>query len=491
MVARATERTEHRNPKHDQVRKCLADLQQALENDMETHRKKHSARKCHVGKLPVELLTVIFEEAVAIVHDESRPQDIPGTTTGRMDAAVAVRLSHVCSHWRRAALTSRSLWQNLVLGRKSPLKKVKTWLERSGGRIEELVITPTDADLQMRGSLADAILELGKLTSNTPPARLWITQAAQSEVVFQLLNNAFPQGSYQELNIRGHWGWAYCRQRLQGPNLRSLVLEDMMVTPLELPFNQLRFLKVGRCFSRGVPHIELWSGLNGSPVELLSIGQPHQTILLALQAVMPFHVTLPNLRSLHLASEGLPSDVHTLSAPDLQSFHLQNVHAACGTLLRLSLSSTTSTTQRPRLKILQLRGCSFNEEKIMDALEALGGELEELGIVQAGMDLHPVVDALAGTSTKRGKLCPKVVRFDFSRSLGLSGSPVKALVKSRPSIEEGPADDGRPPIQSLVLDHCAKIEPQLLPWLRIRVARVSCVYENKKTSRDEVKAYNR
>ncbi|KAJ3854471.1 hypothetical protein EV368DRAFT_36740 [Lentinula lateritia] len=109
------------NPSDDKNRATLV----ALQSQVIESRKRLS---CHVGMLPVELLSSIFQYMV-----EEEP-------------VLVIKISRVCRHWRTVALGDAALWSTLVLSKKDPNRKSKCWIQRSRGRIRELCLRRTLSD---------------------------------------------------------------------------------------------------------------------------------------------------------------------------------------------------------------------------------------------------------------------------------------------------------------------------------------------------------
>ncbi|KAJ3894273.1 hypothetical protein GG344DRAFT_41332 [Lentinula edodes] len=109
------------DPSDDKNRATLV----ALQSQVIESRKRLS---CHVGMLPVELLSSIFQ---CMVEEEP---------------VLVIKISRVCRHWRTVALGDAALWSTLVLSKKDPNRKGKYWIQRSRGRIRELCLRRTLSD---------------------------------------------------------------------------------------------------------------------------------------------------------------------------------------------------------------------------------------------------------------------------------------------------------------------------------------------------------
>ncbi|KAH0828038.1 hypothetical protein J3R83DRAFT_3688 [Lanmaoa asiatica] len=92
-----------------------------------------------LGKLPVETLVDIF---IVLISE---------------DHTWAVKLSHVCGHWRQILINTPSAWQTLVLSKKHPLQKAKLWKQRAKNRIARISVTISPLD---RASVFTQLQEL-------------------------------------------------------------------------------------------------------------------------------------------------------------------------------------------------------------------------------------------------------------------------------------------------------------------------------------------
>ena len=76
----------------------------------------------HFGKIPFEIALMIFTFA-----SEGKSHRV-------------IPLAQVCKDWRATLFNAPSLWRNLVLTPRHPVKKARVWLERCQGSIEELTL---------------------------------------------------------------------------------------------------------------------------------------------------------------------------------------------------------------------------------------------------------------------------------------------------------------------------------------------------------------
>ncbi|KAG8941267.1 hypothetical protein FRC00_012438 [Tulasnella sp. 408] len=476
MAEHALKCTSLDNPKRDNILQSVATLQAEI-----------AKKRCHVSKLPIELLTLVFEIASILPVDEGNSGTMHGYLGGRRNPRLGYDVSRVCRYWRRAALEYPPIWRTLVLGNRKPSGKVQLWASRTGGNIEELIIRPGIH----RHLLKEAIPVIVKHVTSPPR----IVRCSVEE--WDLLEDAvYPRPTRPtELNITAEGNQRTLVPHLGGTGLQSLAL-DWVFIPWDgdgHSFSDLKFLKlISPMLMNG--HHELF-------IERLAEAQNLETLIIArdpIQLITPTptgqirttYASLANLRFLELsrfADDSLQAIFSRFDFPLLEVLHLEGVTRACASLrtIRRRLPPPPDPDVMEAelvpsaLRTLRLRGCTFDTKDLVETLGSHCGELEILEISGAGMEINPLVEALAG-DRRPAAICPHVKEFNFSRSPTLTGAPLKSLVKSRiPSDDQGKQSD----IRSLIIDGCPKVESQLLPWLWQKVKRGSCVYETGKEIR--------
>jgi len=90
-------------------------------------------------------------------------------------------------------------------------------------------------------------------------------------------------------------------------------------------------------------------------------------------------------------------------------------------------------------------------------------------------------------------MCPLLTHINLSACPGLKTGAIMRFVKSRlPSVAPETSQHTTivdknvstvAQIETLVLNNCPMIEPEVLPWLRSRVQTVSCVYATGKNAK--------
>lgn len=480
-------------------------LIETLTRQRDNYAKIQSKATCHIANLPVEVLGLIFALGAARIPTDSDVEP----PSAAIDIAFVMDVSHVCRHWRAVATDQAELWKSLKLGRGPLTLKTKEWARRAGGSIDEIIIAlPHNASAVYPDSKISSLLrqtlsicpssfriQLGDhdWRGQVATIRGWIEEVWPDSVQRMTDLQVWSPGrspatgtGYPTHLIPWCQGDALVHLSLAGaklrwddidrrrPNMKTLKLRDCLVME-EAPSNILAKLSQS-------PYLEtLVLGGQGIDVPRL-ISAPYTP------------VTFHHLR--HLELRGPCWNVHALlpgmKLPALRVLRLDSI------LTRISeaLVLLHGSLQGPEgayiggLTELSLRRYPFIPNNLIHALRLIGADLEVLKIEGTGMEMDGVVDALAGRQRIGAEvggtsvLCPKVTEFSFAQNPRLSGLAIKGLVKARLTGEsiDGP---GLPRIKSLVLDQCDRIEPELLPWLREAIPRVSCVYGQVK--RNEAK----
>jgi len=165
---------------------------------------------------------------------------------------------------------------------------------------------------------------------------------------------------------------------------------------------------------------------------------------------------VPNLRVLRLFQSGslLPPDLRHLAGMRLSNFEeLSLIQVAYDAKALIEFLETVPTLRR--LELMALRG------SVTEVIEALA---------EPGR---------SSDSTSEANLpCPRLEHLNVSDTPDIKSATLVRLVKSRfVDVQE---DHAVTRIQSLKMDGCPRIEPDILPWFRQHVPVVSCMYLSKK-----------
>ncbi|KAH9937265.1 uncharacterized protein B0H18DRAFT_950178 [Fomitopsis serialis] len=462
----------------------LEALQCQILQGVDEQRELTSRTSYHFGQLPLELAADIFTSALTEDH------------------ARVVVLAQVCKNWRLIITNTPHLWNNLVLSKQSPVKKAKAWSTRSRGRIVHLTL---------RESLKGTPWALDEL------------QDLSLESLRTLRLADFPLGAV--------------RQRL--PNLTSDVLRtldvldvdnrteagpvtwlwtdpSMAVRSLSVYFAVFDWASLVTYFPR-LEHFTFKAPLVDIPLSALSdFLRAHVGLRSLSLGIMDFvyhrapdreqpPVHLPHLERLEIEYHDFAMSFMfpLLHLPTLRSLNIsRGVHAIDTSLQHLITSGAGKSLRELRISL-----CAVSAGRVVDllheaeALEVL--ELRYLGGNQANTILHALSEQPkspprghdteiskgdgAGTSTV---LCPSLSYLDFSHCPDVKSGPLMALVKARLSstdsdgqVDVAAASTQPAPIDTLIVDGCPSVEIDILPWLRSKVRRVSCVYMSKKDAK--------
>ncbi|KAF8631398.1 hypothetical protein AX15_002406 [Amanita polypyramis BW_CC] len=416
---------------------------------------KESDQPCYASSLPTELLIEIFSLMIA--------QDC--TALGRI-------IIKVCRRWRRVAWDCPALWSNLVLGkvfgasRHDPTKKAKVWLSRSKGRIQDLSVHYSAVvDTDWRENLEKELRSLR-----------WDGVRALSIVLWDVvryLKSISSEGalnSLQKLELKVSPPGDDLLSAAQ--NLTEMSLDNVYFHLESIASRALRRVTIKDC-SYGDHHIfeilELQPFLEiFTVVDSLNLRRWNPTA----EAIILIHLThidvsrcfyvslkplvMPNLRTLRISQsrDVLDSFSHlaTLDLPFFEELILYQAYCKPRTLVNFLKTVPTLTR-------LELKG-------YQDV---------------AGLVVEALAEPFEGTSSPQTNLmCPHLQHIDVSQNSDIKSATLVRLVKSR--LLEDQEERIITPIQSLKIDGCPGVEPDLLPWFRKCVPMVSCVYLSKKAT---------
>ncbi|KAJ7675737.1 hypothetical protein DFH06DRAFT_1292001 [Mycena polygramma] len=410
-----------------------------LKEEVLEHRRRQT---CHFVKLPVELITAIFETVVA--SDSSR----------------VLTIWAVSKHWHNIAVNTPSLWSTLILTSRHPARHSRRWIERSKGRIREISFHPT--------SSVETISLRGMLWSH-----LRICKLENPNIANYIGGKTHQLASLEELHIKGSID---CDLLLSIPDskLQRLKLEGTLFSwdVLASYHRNLTSLEVlAVCIPPSLETLMVILGSNPM-LEQLTVnldGYVHEPLS------SPPPLTLPNLHTLQLGlAPWTPRFFALVTMPRLETLRLANLRA-------VGLSSLIE--QRPPLISLSLNSSPIPSTELLTLLD-LTPTLRKLELTRLGEVANPVVEALGGRGDGGSTLCPALEHLDISNCSDAKTAPIVALLNSRNPPVEGSADATPPPvlarIRTLKADGCPLIQANVIPWIRTRVKTFSCVYMTKR-----------
>ncbi|KAJ7784475.1 hypothetical protein B0H16DRAFT_1402397 [Mycena metata] len=397
----------------------------------------------HFGKLPVEIITAIFEMVAA--PNWSR----------------VFTLWAVSKHWHNIALNTPNLWSTLVLTNRHPLRHAQKWIERSKGRIRELYL---------RSSLSSMSLDLhGMQWSHLRICKVDnhdITHYVGGKSKLRRLSNL---EEFQAKNAPN------CDIFLSvpDPKLRRLALDGVRFTWQALSdYRTLTSLEVRHAASPAFP--QLISVLESNPMlEQLILDCDEATA--SRPPSDPPTLTLPNLHTLLLATTLFTYPFFELiTMPRLETLRLSQIRMVD---LRPLLE------KRLPLTLLALNGCIFPNADLLQLL-GLTPTLQALEVTRVDGVANAVVEALVGASTPT--LCPALRHLDISHCPDVKSGVIVTLLNQRNPLAELPVEVPQQPaparIKSIKADGCPGIQLNAVPWIRTRVEAFSCIYATKQAA---------
>ncbi|KAF8158879.1 hypothetical protein K438DRAFT_327229 [Mycena galopus ATCC 62051] len=413
-----------------------------LKDEVLEHRRRQIY---HFGKLPVEIITAIFEMVIA--SDWSR----------------VLIIWAVSKHWHNIALNTPNLWSTLVLTKRYPARHVQRWIERSKGRIRELSLRSTlPRGLVDLDGLVWSHLRICKLENHDiaeyagGKSKLHrLSKLEELRVTTTSLNCdhiiSVPDCALRRLTWdapRFPWNVLASNHRnLASLEVRNLIsppsLEEVMAVLESNPMLEQLIIDLG----------------TSGPLSLAS----------------PPPLTLPNLRTLHLRSTLWVQLFAFIATPALETLHLSQIR-------RVALEPLIA--QRPNLISISLNSCVVPSAHVLLLLD-ISPNLRSLQLTRFDTLSNDVVDSLAGETT----LCPTLDDLDVSHCAGVKTGSLVALLNSRNPEAEANATEisfgvptGPAParIRTLKADGCSQIQANFIPWFRTRVETFSCVYMMKR-----------
>ncbi|KAJ7175942.1 hypothetical protein C8R46DRAFT_1214386 [Mycena filopes] len=396
----------------------------------------------HFGKLPVEIITAIFEMVAA------------------SDWTRVLTLWAVSKHWHSIALNTPNLWSTLVLTRRHPMRHAQKWIERSKGRIREI---------SLRSTLSHAPVDLRGLQWN----HLRVCKVENHDMTDYIggKSKLHRLSALEELQAKDAPN-SNLLISMPDPKLRRLTLDGVRFSwqPL-LNYRNLTSLEVRRTISPNLTQL----------MAVLESNQMLEQLILDCDesAVSPASdlapLTLPNLHTLLLATIIFaPLFFELVTMPRLEALRLSRIRM-------LDLSSLLK--QRPPLVLLGLESCMVTQADLLQLL-AVTPTLETLEHTRHGAT-NGVIEALVGASPAgtTPHLCPALSHLDISHCPDVKSGPIITLLNSRnPLPADLPAEVLRQAparIKSIKADGCPQIQATALPWIRTRVQTFSCTYLTK------------
>ena len=400
----------------------------------------------HFGNLPIEISFEIFSLLV------------------NSDHTFVLTVASVCNAWRSVTLASPSLWSTLVLTKKSPAKKAKLWIQRTGGRILDLRFGEgCRSDPKLPQSLQNLQWKiLRTLDTQVPIADIMASVGAKISRLNQLritdtdsagaLLSLLPRVQARNLEIRE-------------TNLPFQEVRRILTDCHTLSFHgtgQSRISDIIQTISENRNLTALSMSLIGGSIVDLTPSQLAETIL-----------ELPKLQQLDLKSNlSLLTMLCHATMPSLASLSLSEF-ATIGDQLAGFLTKHPITS----LTDLTISRCPAPHPQLISLLQA---SPHLRAVTFAGfLDINEVVEFLAAThpDAAQGLPCPLLEKLNLTSCSTLRSGPIVRLVKARATNGDAVT------IGTLLIDYCPLIEPEVRDWLGRNVPSFSCIYTRRKDNR--------
>lgn len=403
----------------------------------------------HFGKLPVEIITAIFEMVVA------------------SNWTRVLTIWAVSRHWHDVALNTPNLWSTLVLTKRHPARHAQRWIERSKGRIREL---------SLRSTLPHSTVNLDKLSWS----HLRICRLENHNIVGYVGGESklYKLSTLEDLHVQE--ASPICNALLSIPEskLRRLTWDGPRFSWDVLAANHRNLTSLEVRNSLIPPSLaEVMVVLESNPMleQLIMVLDSSGPMSLA----SPPPLTLPNLHTLHLGNTPWVHFFTAVTTPSLETLRLSQIR-------RIGLVPLID--QRPKLISVALNSCIVSPTDLLVLLHS-SPTLQSLELTRLDAVSSLVVEALVDHTGLESPICPVLDQLDISYCQDIKTAPIVALLNSRnPQAEPtvGPAGVDQElsagaiqplaRIRTLKADGCPQIQANFIPWIRARVEIFSCVY---------------
>jgi hypothetical protein len=334
---------------------------------------------CHIARLPVELLEIIFDDLVIITRQSP------------------VALCMVCSHWRTIISRYSRYWKTLVLRSTTTVPKMKQRIKLAGGEVQRLFVYGMETERFIR--LAPV---LGPALENVEEVHFEASRQHFSHVANAGILNCSPR----TLMLRGMRYANYTSSLPFGVTMMSNKLKELYISSFDPDWNTFLgltpSLEVLHVSDGGVPpHIVLTNMLIDLPrLESLSldgrIARNNWPSLVNRDLPDPLPAVLPSVRKLEvrLRPKVLDGTVYRLRAP-AQAHQLQYLLLeGCRVLWWLDSLLAPPTPPIIELYIHFPRDTLRAQDITQNILTNLGRTLERFAFTDTSMSLVCLVPLL-------------------------------------------------------------------------------------------------
>ncbi|KAJ7695639.1 hypothetical protein B0H17DRAFT_1329438 [Mycena rosella] len=417
-----------------------------LKEEVLDHRRR---QVYHFGKLPVEIITAIFEMVVA------------------GDWSLVLTIWRVSKHWHNIALNTPNLWSILVLSHRHPARHAQRWIKRSKGRIREL---------SLRSTLPRSTVNLDGLLWD----HLRICRLAENHDIAEYIGGRSKLdrlSGLEELQLGLTSQICDLLLSMPDPKLRRLTLDGPQFSWDILASNQCNLTSLEVRRPRTSPSLEeVMAILESNPnleqfiLDLDITGMPPSSS-------PPPPLTMSKLYTLDLAkTHWTPRFFELVAVPSLQTLRLSLIRVV-GLLPLIE--------KRPDLLHLSVNSCIIPSSELLQLLRVTPS-LKTLALTRLDASANVIVEALAQSHSSDAILCPALTHLEISHCPDVKTGPIVTLLKSRNPQAELPSEVVEPPvaarIKTLRVDGCPQIEANCIPWIRAQVKTFSCIYLPKQAA---------
>lgn len=419
---------------------------------------------CHLSKLPIETIVVIF----TMVIGESN--------------TVMLRLMSVCRDWRELIVDTPSFWGRLTITGKSRQKKIDTWMERSRGRLLHLYLSRT-FDFRARPNVF-----------RSAPPTVWSHLRGLQLENCNLkgdLDTHLPDGAVSSLQLKV----LRMKRKLDG----TLLEADLR----GIDAASLEELSISTKFAKFPPSFAASCG-NLVRLHLVTDVMDAADLFPVLESARKLEFLL-----IHKGSSGITNlslsrlsleRLAQLRCLDIAGYSLDGLWASIGHLPKIevvavsrgydcpSKADTEQLTMDLPLEELRFAGYYFSVKMLAPLLQRCPS-LSTLRV--DGCDCvsdRGEVSVLERLADANCTLCPRLEHLEWSSSSMVKAGAVVRFVKARlarlPTPGNADAESEQAitsdhtqiplPLQSLILDDCLNMDPMAIPWLRSNVPMFSC-----------------
>ena len=422
-----------------------------LRERIEAEQKEHSTRIINEQKLTATQIRAradaYAKRNTNFIHLLSRDIIMSICEAGlKKDDYFALTMAMVCRSWREAVISQPGLWKRLSLGKKKPVQKTETWLDRSKGRVVELVFESDfdeSKELEVVKLLIPCVenVKILRVKCDLPCYRLWECQFKQLETlaVYTRMNRL------QEPSARrvDRLDFSLCHPA--SATLKNLYLEDVTIdfrsdvaNPVSAGqhgyLSSLSFLHLKNC-AVGVDDV------SGSAIGLFrNLPQVEEAIVEGVTwlsdpaershsgaKIRPLEMN--NLKRFSETGREALSFNHHVLAPNLEEYGLWSHLSAIGPLHKVLAPGLAAAL--PRLRALDVGKSAIDQNSLLEALQRLSS-LQFLNVAYTDIknDFLNAISHHDGLNPE-DQLAPQLYALSIAGNPSITPGAVRDFVNSR------------------------------------------------------------